>query len=62
MLWQRLIYGSVLFVISGEIWLVVFFGFLGIALLLFHSPRLGAFAKELNEEPDIIDTSFSQIA
>lgn len=55
------VYGTVIFFLSGETWPVLLFGVTGILLLIFHSPRLGPFIKEPNQKEGIIDTPFSKV-
>lgn len=55
------IYGTVVFLMSGRIWPVWFFGCLGIALLIYHSPRLGCFSPTTAMGSDIVDATFTQI-
>lgn len=55
------LYGPVVYYMSGLVWPVIFFGSLGFLLFLFHSPRLGQFRIEPKESHDIMDASFSQI-
>ncbi len=55
-----IIYGLVLYYMSGETKLLFFFGPIGMVLLFFHSPRLGPFKKKVNSETDNVDTSLSQ--
>ena len=55
------LYGPIVFYMSGQVWPVILFGCFGIFLFLFHSPRLGQFKYELNGSPDIVDVSFPQI-
>jgi hypothetical protein len=55
-----IIYGLVLYYMSGETWFLLFYGIVGSVLLFFHSPRMGPFKNKLIPETDNVDTSFSQ--
>lgn len=55
------IYGTVCFFMSGQIWPVLFFGCLGIATLIYHIPRLSRFSPTAHMGSDIVDATFSQI-
>jgi hypothetical protein len=55
------IYGIVVFFISGQMWPVLFFGLLSIALLFYHCPRLGQFGAMPHTSSNAIDASFTQV-
>ena len=55
------LYGPVVYYMSGLVWPVLFFGALGFLLFLYHSPRLGQFRIASKESSNIMDASFSQI-
>lgn len=53
--------GTVIYSLSGEIWPVIFFGCLGLALLIYHSPRLGPFKDSSVIDTEVIDAPYSEI-
>jgi uncharacterized membrane protein YbhN (UPF0104 family) len=55
-----IIFGLVLYYMSGETWPLLFFGLIGSVLLLFHSPRIGPFKKKVHFETGSDDASYTQ--
>jgi hypothetical protein len=55
-----IIYGLVLYYMTGSPRFLLVFGPIGLVLLIFHSPRLGPFKKKMTSGTDKVDTSFPQ--